>query len=286
MCARMKYRHVYHAGNFADVHKHVTLVALLAALARKDKGFLYFETHAGRGVYERAGGGGEAAAGIERLRRTACTAPELRHYLDRVAALRRTGGSTRLYPGSPWFAAEALRAQDRAVFVEILPEQAEALRSALRTAGSAAQLRVESGDGLARWQAALPPPERRSLTLVDPPYEHTREEFERVRTQTAAALRRFPTGVVAVWYPVKDARDTGRWLAAVQRDIGRPMLAAELRLFPCDSRVALNGSGMLIINPPYRLDEAMTTWLAELHGHLDTGAGGAAAVRWLAPPAA
>jgi 23S rRNA (adenine2030-N6)-methyltransferase len=282
----MKYRHAHHAGNFADVHKHVTLLALLAALARKDKGFLYFETHAGRGVYDLAESASEAAGGIERLQAARCAAPELQAYLERVAALRRTRGAARLYPGSPWLAATALRAQDRAVFVELLPEEARALRRALPAEDAGVSVRIETGEGFARWQAALPPPQRRALTLIDPPYEDTRADFDRVRTELAAALHRFPTGVVAVWYPVKDARDTQRWLAAIERGADRPMLVAELRLFPCDSRVALNGSGMLIVNPPYQLDVRMGEWLAELHRHLRAAAHAAGTVRWLTRPAA
>ncbi len=282
----MKYRHAHHAGNFADVHKHVTLLALLAALARKDKGFLYFETHAGRGVYDLAESASEAAGGIERLQAARCAAPELQAYLERVAALRRTRGAARLYPGSPWLAATALRAQDRAVFVELLPEEARALRRALPAEDAGVSVRIETGEGFARWQAALPPPQRRALTLIDPPYEDTRADFDRVRTELAAALHRFPTGVVAVWYPVKDARDTQRWLAAIERGADRPMLVAELRLFPCDLRVALNGSGMLIVNPPYQLDVRMGEWLAELHRHLRAAAHAAGTVRWLTRPAA
>ncbi len=277
----MKYRHAHHAGNFADVHKHVTLLALLSALQRKDKGFLYLETHAGRGVYDLADSA-EAGAGVARLEGAACTAPELRHYLERLAQARRECGSSRLYPGSPWLAARQLRAQDRAVFVEALPEEARALRRALSSAREA-RVRVETGDGFERLRAALPPPERRALTLIDPPYEHTRRDFERIRAGIAETLRRFPTGVVAVWYPVKEARDTERWLAAVARQTERAALVAELWLHPRDSRVALNGSGMLIVNPPYQLEAPMRAWLAELYGRLGGAAAGGSAVRPLAP---
>jgi 23S rRNA (adenine2030-N6)-methyltransferase len=277
----MKYRHAHHAGNFADVHKHVTLLALLAALQRKDKGFLYLETHAGRGVYGLADSP-EAGAGIARLEGAPCGSPELRRYLERIARARRECGSGRLYPGSSWLAARELRAQDRAVLVEALPEEARALRRALPSPRDA-RVRVENGDGFERLRAALPPPERRALTLIDPPYEETRRDFERVRAGLAEALRRFPTGVVAVWYPVKEARDAERWLTALARQTERAALVAELWLHPRDSRVALNGSGMLIVNPPYQLDAPMRAWLAELRGCLGGAAGGGTAVRPLAP---
>ena len=296
----MKYRHTFHAGNFADVHKHVTLLALLAALKRKDKGFLYLETHAGRGAYDLSGSSGESALGIARLAAQhpagaadASVAEEIRHYQDRVAQLRRGRGQARLYPGSPLLAAGELRPQDRAVLVERLPPEARALERALSSQGlrggagparspdPAHHITVETGDGFERLRAWLPPPERRGLTLIDPPYEESRGDFERARHAAAEALRRFHTGVVTIWYPIKDERDTAAWLAALAGELDCPLLAAELSLYPRDSRVALNGSGMLILNPPYQLAERMEIWLPQLHGRLDVGHGGGASVRLL-----
>lgn len=293
----MKYRHAHHAGNFADVHKHVTLLALLAALKRKDKGFLYLETHAGRGAYDLAGAAGEAATGIGRLDeqsgagdswRTA--APELRDYAQRVALLRRERGEPRLYPGSPLLAASELRPVDRAAFIERQPAEARALERAL--AGGkpghtrpprAPGITVAAGDGFALLRAWLPPPERRGLTFIDPPYEESRQEFERIRHAAVAALRRFPTGIVAIWYPIKDQRDTAAWQAALAAELDCERLTGELSLYPRDSRVALNGSGMLILNPPYQLAERMEVWLPQLHACLDLGHGGGASVRASSP---
>lgn len=290
----MKYRHAHHAGNFADVHKHVTLLALLAALKRKDKGFLYLETHAGRGAYELPASGGESAAGIGRFEawlgsQSAATAEELRHYGERVLRLRRESGEPRLYPGSPLLAMRELRPQDRAVLIEQLPAEARALEKALsgqaqgraRPPQVALHITVESGDGFERLRAWLPPAERRGLTFVDPPYEQTRRDFARVRQAAAEALRRFPTGVVAVWYPIKDARDTAAWQSALVLELAGELLASELSLYPSDSRVALNGSGMLIVNPPYQLAERMQVWLPQLYAGLDLGHGGGAVVRSL-----
>ncbi len=279
----MKYRHAHHAGNFADVHKHVTLLALLAALKRKDKGFLYLETHAGRGVYDLSDSAAEAAAGIMRLASDGCVAEELRHYLACVAQLRRQWSSARLYPGSPWLAAGELRAQDRAVLIERLPAQARALEKSLAALCGQRRIRIDSGDGFEQMRAALPPPERRGLVFIDPPYEESRRDLERVRTACCDALRRFPTGVLAIWYPIKDERTGAGWQAGLARDIGREVLLGELWLYPRDSRVALNGSGMLIVNPPYRMEEGMGSWLAELHRHLDAGHGGGTAIRRVAP---
>jgi 23S rRNA (adenine2030-N6)-methyltransferase len=285
----LKYRHEHHAGNFADVHKHVTLLALLAALKRKDKGFLYLETHAGRGAYDLSGPSGEAAAGFGRLEAQRLSevagqsrAEEIRHYLARVESLRRERGAPRLYPGSPLLAASELRPQDRAVLIERLPAEARALERALHHSGATTQrLRVETGDGFERLRAWLPPPERRGLTLIDPPYEESREDFERARHAAAEALRRFHTGVVAIWYPIKDERDTSAWQAALAAELDCGLLAAELSLYPRDSRVALNGSGMLVLNPPYQLAERMEVWLPQLYACLDLGHGGGASVRCL-----
>jgi 23S rRNA (adenine2030-N6)-methyltransferase len=287
----LKYRHEYHAGNFADVHKHVTLLALLTALRRKDKGFLYLETHAGRGAYDLSGPSGESASGIGRLeaQRADWRAPEeILHYLARIASLRRERGEPRLYPGSPLLAASELRTVDRAVFIETLPAEARALERALsaQVPGSArppqaAHINVETGDGFELMRAWLPPRERRGLTFIDPPYEESRQDFERTRHAAAEALRRFHTGVVAIWYPIKDERDTAAWHAALAAELDCGLLAAELSLYPRDSRVALNGSGMLILNPPYQLAERMAIWLPQLHACLDLGHGGGASVRHL-----
>ena len=284
----MKYRHIHHAGNFADVHKHVTLLALLAALKRKEKGFLYLETHAGRGEYDLSGPTGESATGIGRLDAQSGTdapwrsgAEELRHYGERVRLLRRERGEPRLYPGSPLLAAGELRAADRAVLVEQLPAEARALEKALARSGAAARLHVESGDGFERLRAWLPPQERRGLTFIDPPYEEGRRDLERVRQAAAEALRRFHTGVVAVWYPIKDERDTAAWHAGLAAELDCPLIAAELSLYPRDSRVALNGSGMVILNPPYQVAQRMEVWLPQLYACLDLGHGGGASVRHL-----
>jgi 23S rRNA (adenine2030-N6)-methyltransferase len=286
----VKYRHAHHAGNFADVHKHVTLLALLAALKRKEKGFLYLETHAGRGAYG-LDPSGESAAGIARLdaqfgadARPCPGGEELRAYGERVAALRRERGEPRLYPGSPLLAVSELRPVDRAVLIERQPPEARALERAL-SAQAPGRVTVETGDGFERLRAWLPPPERRGLTFIDPPYEESRQDFERARHAAAEALRRFRTGLVAIWYPIKDERDTAAWHEALARELDCELLAAELSLYPRDSRVALNGSGMLVLNPPYQMAERMEAWLPQLHACLDLGHGGGASVRYLEGPA-
>ena len=284
----MKYRHAFHAGNFADVHKHVTLLALLAALKRKEKGFLYFDTHAGRGGYDLSGGSAEAAAGIGRFLASEPRAPELRHYAALLGRLRAARGSSYFYPGSPLIALAELRPQDRAVLVEWQAAEAQALRVAIGDTGDAQaplpakpRARIEHGDGLKLLRAALPPPERRALIFIDPPFEETREDFVRVTAAIADGLRRFATGVFAVWYPIKEQRVTAAWHAGFSRAVAAPTLAAELWLYPRDSRVSLNGSGLLIANPPWQTEERMHAWLPELAAALGAGASGGTEVRML-----
>jgi 23S rRNA (adenine2030-N6)-methyltransferase len=282
----VKYRHSYHAGNFADVHKHVTLLALLAALKRKDKGFLYLDTHAGRGLYDLSTPSAESAAGIGRLLECEPRAPELRAYIGAIRQLRAQPGHAHALPGSPLLAARELRTQDRAVFAETLGAEAQALGVALEAlaAAGAARVRIERGDGCALLKALLPPPERRALILIDPPYEETRRDFERVAEALAEGLRRFPSGVFAAWYPIKDARELAAWQGSWRRAVPGPALLSELWLFPRDSRVALNGSGLLIANPPYLVAARMQEWLRELTSSLASHPGAGCEVRPLEEP--
>jgi 23S rRNA (adenine2030-N6)-methyltransferase len=275
----MKYRHSFHAGNFADVHKHVTLLALLTALQRKDKGFLYLETHAGRGAYDLSHGATEAESGVARFSATPNNSEELQRYAVALAEYRGQQRNPRAYPGSPLLAARALRPQDRGVLVELLPPEARTLELAVADNPG---IRVERGDGFERLRAWLPPPQRRGLTLIDPPYEDSSRDFERVSAAIDEALRRFRTGVIAAWYPIKDEREIAAWQAGLAQRLDCETLVAELWLYPRDSRVALNGSGMLIVNPPYLLAERMRVWLPELQAQLDAGQAGGTSVRTLA----
>jgi len=277
----MKYRHSFHAGNFADVHKHVTLLTLLTALKRKDKGFAYFETHAGRGMYDLSGHPeDESAAGIGRLLATdtSSAAEELHAYSSLIAAVRTQRKNPRAYPGSPLIAAHELRTGDRAIFCELIPPEAHALERAIE---GHRNVRVELGDGFERLRAWLPPPERRGLIFIDPPYEQTRSDFDRVGAAVGDALKRFETGVIAVWYPIKEERETAAWLATLASSVQRETTVSELWLYPRDSRVALNGSGMMIVNPPYLLADRMALWLPELQARLDVGSSGGSSVRTL-----
>jgi 23S rRNA (adenine2030-N6)-methyltransferase len=253
---------------------------LLTALQRKDKGFFYLETHAGRGAYDLSQGGIEAEGGVARFSATANNSEELQRYATRLEEYRARQGNRRAYPGSPLLAASELRPQDRAVLVELLPPEARALELAV---ADDSRIRVEQGDGFDRLRAWLPPAERRGLTFIDPPYEETSQDFERVTAAIVEALRRFRTGTIAAWYPIKDERDIAAWQARLAKAVDCETLVAELWLYPRDSRVGLNGSGLLIVNPPYLLADRMSVWLPELQAQLEAGQAGGTSIRSLAP---
>jgi 23S rRNA (adenine2030-N6)-methyltransferase len=277
----VKYRHSFHAGNFADIHKHVTLLALLESLKRKEKGFAYLETHAGRGAYDLSHQSPETAEGIGRFSQGEYRAEELREFATLVADFRTSRNQSRAYPGSPAIAARELRAQDRGIFSEIIPAEARMLERELE---SNTRVRVERGDGFERLRASLPPPQRRGLIFIDPPYEESRQDFERVTAAIVDALQRFSTGVYAAWYPIKDEREVRAWHDGFARAVSSETLVSELWLYPRDSKVALNGSGMLIVNPPYQLAERMQAWLPELQARLDVGHPGGTSVTKLTRP--
>lgn len=259
------------------MHKHVAWLALLRALSRKDKGFVLIDTHAGAGLYalERDG---EAATGIERLLSSARpSAPELLDYLERIEVTRRGVGQKNVYPGSPLLALQALREHDRAVFIETQPEEHRSLRAALTkgfeintSLGGIGKPRVtaECADGYERLRSWLPPIERRALVLIDPPYEQTSSDFRAAETAALETVKRLANAVVAIWYPIKDRRDTQPWLERLAGKLPA-LLISELWLYPVDNRVGLNGSGLVIVNPPWQFDLRMREWLPELHQQLD-----------------
>jgi 23S rRNA (adenine2030-N6)-methyltransferase len=286
----MQYKHTFHAGNFADVHKHITLLQLISALQIKAKGFLYLDTHAGSGLYDLAGADArhstESDAGIALLEQAITQAsgaahPAIRHYVDAVDRIRRDHGNKRsLYPGSPLLAATNLRGVDQAVCVESQAQTARALQRALEHSAGLMPLspRVVTGDGYSEIPARLPPPLRRGLVLIDPPYEAADEEA-RITHALREALVRFETGVLALWYPIKKQHDTDLWLARIIRGITRPALSIELCLRQPDNTAGLNGSGMMVVNPPWRFDSEAAVWQAELHALL--GGSGGSLVKWL-----
>jgi 23S rRNA (adenine2030-N6)-methyltransferase len=279
----VQYRHSFHAGNFADVHKHVALLALIHALQLKAKGFLFLDTHAAAGLADLnsddARRSGEAARGWTRLAQSTPDAPEIVAWLAAVRELQARS-DTHHYPGSPLLAAHALRAADRGVAVESQAPTARALQRALDATVPGARMQVDTGDGYERLLALWPPRERRSLVLIDPPYEEA-DELVRVQTALRGALERFETGVIAVWFPIKRERELNRWLERIAATVQRPTLAALLWLQPLDSQAGLNGSGMLVVNPPYAASQRLDAWQQELCALLGGGTDSGTEVRWL-----
>ena len=253
----MNYKHIYHAGNFADVAKHVGLVYCLGALQRKDAAFFVLDSHAGRGYYDlqapEAHKSGEAERGIQRLIETSIDAAPLAGYWAAVRA--RRGKRLARYPGSPALIAGGLRPQDRALFVELVPAEA---RAAEREIESVGRLRTEIGDGYAALKAFLPPDERRGLVLIDPPYESL-DELKLMLQAFAEAYRRWPSGIFLMWYPIRSASQRSLVHARFE-SLGVPkMLFADLAVHPDDAGVGLAGSGLIIVNPPYGAEDRKST---------------------------
>jgi 23S rRNA (adenine2030-N6)-methyltransferase len=262
----MNYRHAFHAGNFADCVKHAVLVWLLRAMERKDKPFAVLDTHAGAGAYDLAGEAertGEWRQGIARLLGGTPPAP-LADFLEVVQELG-------LYPGSPSIAAALLRPSDRLIACELHPEDAAALR---RRFARNPQVGVHHRDGYEALGAFLPPPERRALILIDPPYEDP-DEFSALAARLASAYARFPTGVFMAWYPIKHRAPVRAFHEALRAGPVRDVIAAEFLLRADLDASRLNGCGLLLINPPWRFAEEVPPILDALLARLSDGEAGA-----------
>jgi 23S rRNA (adenine2030-N6)-methyltransferase len=276
----VKYRHIFHAGNFADVTKHLALVAALLRLAEKDRPLFLLDSHAGRGRYELPAGGGEAAEGIGRLlaARTQTGHPALARYLGIVAGLN-PGSALRAYPGSPLIEAALMRPADRAALCELQAMEANALRQLFR---GDPRMAVHERDGYEALGALLPPPEKRGLALIDPPYEEQDGDFSRVAEALIATAARWPEGVLMAWYPIKQGAIAARLHRRLLAAGLRRLLVAELCVHPDDSRAGLNGSGLVTVNPPWRLEEDLRQLLPALHAALATGDSGRTRVERIA----
>jgi 23S rRNA (adenine2030-N6)-methyltransferase len=280
----MNYRHAYHAGNFADVVKHVALVRLVEYLKLKDKAFRVVDTHAGTGLYDlsspEAQKTGEWLQGIGRLL-DADLSPEamalLAPYLDAVKAANPDGGVKR-YPGSPLIERHLIRVQDRLTAIELHPQDFQRLKA--RFAGDF-QARIIQLDGWLALGAHLPPKEKRGLVLIDPPFEQA-GEFDRLVDGLQRAHRRWPGGIYALWYPIKDraaVRDFRKRLSTA----GIPKIldiAFEVRGPSLDAR--FDGSGLVVVNPPFVFEREMQVLLPELNKALAEDEKAHWSVEWLA----
>ena len=277
----MNYRHVYHAGNFADVAKHVGLLYCLDAMKRKDSAFFAMDTHAGRGFYDMQAPevhkSGEAERGVQRLIEKGLPIAVLAEYFGAIRG--RRGKRLARYPGSPALIAAALRPQDRALFVELMPAEA---RAAEREIESEGRVRTEIGDGYAALKAFLPPDERRGLVLIDPPYESI-DELKSMLQAFAEAYRRWPSGTYLMWYPIRSA--TQRTMVHSRFEALRvpKMLFADLAIHPDDAGLGLAGSGLMVVNPPYGADDYLQRAYTAIHGVIATPGSGYVEVARLTP---
>ena len=276
----------YHAGNFADVMKHVLLLQLLTRLNAKDKPYRYVDTHGGAGKYDlstaEAQKSGEFLNGIHRLVKLDDSikrnAPEgVQQYLKIVENMRENFGKG-AYPGSPWFALEGMREIDKATIFEMQRDVFQQLRHNIfdKRAG------LHERDAYEGLLAVIPPKEKRGLVMIDPPYELERKDFPQLVELLVAVYKKWPTGVFAVWYPIKDRAMIERFEKKMFKTGIRRQLVCEVCVWPDDTPVGLNGCGLLVINPPWKFSEDADEALQWLFPHLRMSEnGGHAAVRWL-----
>jgi len=281
----MNYRHAFHAGNFADVIKHIVLVRILIHMQEKNAAFRVIDTHAGAGLYDLAGEeaarSGEWRTGIGRIMQARFSERAfalVKPYLDIVRSFNPQGTELKAYPGSPLIARSLLRPQDRLTACEVEATARKALIDALRRD---AQARVVDLDGWTALPDFVPPKERRGLVLIDPPYERE-EEFERLAVGFAAAFAKWPTGSYLIWYPAKSRRATDQLARQVAQAAGctRPpgkSLRVEFSVAPQTSDTGLVSAGLLIVNPPWTLAGDLKAILPELEKPL--GLGGACRFR-------
>ncbi len=280
----MNYRHAYHAGNFADVFKHIVLTRVLLYMQRKEAALRVIDTHAGIGRYDlggvEAGKTLEWRGGIEQVtdaRDKGQIPPAVLEliapYLDVIEAEnsdRKTGSNLRYYPGSPLLTRHLMRPQDRLSALELHPQDAKTLAALFE---GDYQTRVTELNGWLALGAHLPPKEKRGLVLVDPPFEIA-GEFDRLVEGLVKAHRRFATGTYALWYPVKDRREVNRFIANL-KETGLPkILRLELSVRTPSQEPRFDGTGMIVVNPPYLLTQEMTVispWLATLFGENQQG---------------
>lgn len=278
----MNYRHAYHAGNFADVLKHAVLVALLDALKTKPTPFCYIDTHAGSGRYDLKGGEarrtGEADDGVGLLKAATGLPPLLWHWLETIKALNEDG-EIRYYPGSPLIAKHLMRPGDSAQLCELQPGEAAALKQLMH---GDERMHVHQRDGYEALKALVPPKEKRGLVLIDPPFEAQDAEFRTIEKALKDALQRWPTGIYAIWYPIKlrsHVQPFHRWLSKCG---AKRVLMAELLLQSDDASLRLNGAGVAIVNAPWKLDETLRDMLKVLPKLLGKEGGNAEyKLKWL-----
>ncbi len=263
----LSYRHAFHAGNHADVLKHFIEVQLLRYLSQKDKPFWYIDTHAGAGCYALDSGyatqNAEYESGIERLWHRDDLPEALADYVSLVKSIN-PDGQMKLYPGSPLIAQRLLREQDKMRLFELHPSDSELLQE--NFAGSGAL--VQSVDGFTALKALLPPPPRRALLLIDPPYED-KQDYQRVVSALREGLRRFASGVYAVWYPQLQRSDARQLPEQLKQLPVKSWLNVALSVQGLsEDGFGMHGSGMFVLNPPWNLHTTLQQVMPYLVKHL------------------
>lgn len=257
----LSYRHSYHAGNFADVLKHIVLIEILLHLGKKDKAFDYIDTHSGAGLYDlrsvHAEKLKEYQTGIGKL--TAEDWPELSHYFEAVNDLN-PDGVLQLYPGSPLIARHFMRPQDRAWLYELHTEDAHLLSTNMR---SDKRVRVMREDGLKGLVTLLPPVSRRGLVLIDPSYE-IKSDYDLVTKTVIDAYKKFATGSYAIWYPVVERSRIQRMEKQLINSGIKNIQRFELAITDDNNIRGMTSSGMIVVNPPWQLMAKMQSLLPKL----------------------
>ena len=269
----MNYRHAFHAGNHADVLKHYVLSRLIALLSRKEAPFAYLDSHAGIGLYDlrgdQASRTGEWLEGIARLWQATDVPDPLLDYLEVIRAMN-PDGELRHYPGSPELARLLTREQDRLHLNEKHPEDGRLLKENMH---GDRRVAVHLGEGWHVPRALLPTREKRALLLIDPPFEQA-DEMERCAQSLSEAIGRMRQAVVAIWYPIKDLRQLRRFYNDLEKSKAPKLLRVELYVHSTDEPTRLNGSGLVISNPPWGLEDELKQilpWLAKLLGQTQGG---------------
>jgi 23S rRNA (adenine2030-N6)-methyltransferase len=280
----MNYRHSFHAGNFADVMKHITLTRIIEYLKLKDKAFRVIDTHAGSGIYALSEGDaartGEWRGGIDKLLNAKLDGKAEELLLPYLLSVQAQNGSGKLetYPGSPKITRHLLRNQDRLTAIELHPKDAKFLAKAF---DGDYQTRVIELDGWLSLGAHLPPKEKRGLVLIDPPFEES-GEFERLVEGLQKAHERWPGGIYALWYPVKDRKAVAKFHEALAQSGIAKILRAELMIRGGSDEPRLDGCGMIIVNPPFVLEDELREILPMLAQCLGEDAGAGFRLDWIA----
>ncbi|MBI6530704.1 23S rRNA (adenine(2030)-N(6))-methyltransferase RlmJ [Proteus vulgaris] len=278
----LSYRHSFHAGNHADVLKHIVQTLIIESLKEKEKPFLYLDTHAGAGRYQltnaHATRTGEYLEGIARLWQQDEVPELILPYLEAVGELN-SNGELRYYPGSPLLAGKLLREQDSLVLTELHPTDFPLLRTEF---SRDPRVRVSREDGFGQLKSKLPPASRRGFALIDPPYE-LKQDYSAVVKGVVDGYKRFATGTYAIWYPVVHRQQIKRMLKELEATGIRKILQIELAVKPDSDQLGMTASGMIVINPPWKLESQMKSILPWLHKILVPEGIGHTSVEWVVP---